>query len=214
MIHLIDHVVSLRDFREAERRLLQNIQIEEKTHVVLISSSVLYAQPESDYARRKALLESVYTEHCKENNIPLSILRLFNVYGPYQYPRRAGSLLANILMGYLDHHSVQIRDMNAQRDFIYVADVARIVNAIITTTTTGTFDVGTGVLTSISALIIAIERDIVHDELDIRHIGNAESFACPAAKIQVGLPVASTSLSEGLRHTFEFYLKNKEEFYD
>src|SRR3989344_3457609 len=211
VVHLIDHQLPLCNFEDAEQDLLRHIQIQPPTHLVLISSYVLYAQPDSEYALRKKLLEEVYTEYCRAHSVPLTIARLFNVYGPYQYPGRAGSLVANIFTSYLEKKRLHIRDMSAKRDFIYAPDVARIIEEIIINGVTGTFDVCTGTLTSIASLVDLIERDIIHDRLDIESGKDAEMFICPAAEKRVGLSVAPTDLIDGLRHTFIFYLKNKKQ---
>ena len=213
IIHLIDHAIALSGFAEAEQRLVDAMRLQPQTHLIVISSSVLYTQPDSAYANRKQLLEDVYTVFCAQNHIPLTIVRLFNVYGPFQYPYRPGSLVANLFVGYLHQKLVQVRDMDAERDFIYAPDAARIIGDIIRRRILGTFDVGTTKLTSLTTLIDILERDILDDRLLVESMKDREVFSCPPAKNHIELTAAPTSLTDGLRHTYEFYKQYKELFH-
>ena len=213
IIHLIDHAIALSGFAEAEQRLVDAMRLQPQTHLIVISSSVLYTQPDSAYANRKQLLEDVYTVFCTQNHIPLTIVRLFNVYGPFQYPYRPGSLVANLFVGYLHQKLVQVRDMDAERDFIYAPDAARIIGDIIRRRILGTFDVGTTKLTSLTTLIDILERDILDDRLLVESMKDREVFSCPPAKNHIELTAAPTSLTDGLRHTYEFYKQYKELFH-
>jgi len=67
----------------------------------LISS---YTEQESDYKARKIFLENLYIKHLKN----LTILRVFNTYGHYQFSNMPGSLVANIFDCFLQNKPLKL----------------------------------------------------------------------------------------------------------
>lgn len=208
IVHLIDNKTSA-DFCAEEKKLIRNLPISRKTHLVVFSSAVVYANPHSDYGKRKLSLEAVFSEYCQKHGIPLTIFRPFNTFGPFQIPYRQGGLVANLLYNFLSGKSTDINDMGAKRDFIYVADIARYVEHALSAHMQGVFDIGSGNLLSIRELISLLERDIVGESMDIVDKGNTESFAPRSAKRDLRKSVRLRDIREGLLETFEFYRNNK-----
>ena len=110
---------------------MKNIGIQKGKHLIVFSSAVVYANPESPYGKRKMLLEKTYEDYCKRHKINLTIFRLFNVYGNYQIPHKQGSLIANIFYNYINHKQIEINDMKAMRDFVCAKDIGEIVKWVI-----------------------------------------------------------------------------------
>jgi len=83
------------------------------------------------------------------------ILRLFNVYGPNEYHK--GRMASTIFHWYhqlkeKDELSIFENSEKYLRDFIYVEDVARIVEHFLENFSPGTYDVGSGTSTSFETL--------------------------------------------------------------
>ncbi|MDH4330459.1 MAG: NAD-dependent epimerase/dehydratase family protein, partial [Candidatus Moranbacteria bacterium] len=59
-IHLIDNrAAEGEDFADAEKKLIENIGLKSKKHLILFSSAVIYANPDSEYGKRKIELERI-----------------------------------------------------------------------------------------------------------------------------------------------------------
>lgn len=207
-IHLIDNPVSEKEFKSEETKLIENIGARKSSHLIVFSSAVIYANPESDYGKRKKIFEEFYAEYCMANGINLTIFRLFNIFGKYQLPYRQGSLVANIFLNYLNGKTTEINDLEVKRDFIFARDMAKIVEYVISNNIFAKTDLGSGKLVSIEEMIKAIENT-VNKRMAIKNMNNKERLVCPEAKIdQLKGKVSMTPLESGLQETFKFYRKN------
>ncbi|MDR3151531.1 MAG: NAD(P)-dependent oxidoreductase [Holosporaceae bacterium] len=196
-IHLIDN--------DPGRELFLIENINPNAHVILFSSAVIYANPLSEYAQRKRQLEKVYGEHCKK----LTILRLFNVYGRYQIPRRQGSLIANILYNHVNNIPIEINNMNTERDFMFAGDIAKYIESIIEHSLYGTYDLATGSMYSLKKLC-AVIQSALSIKLNIVELKQTADSGCPHAARIVPCNVQNCSLEFGLEKTFDFFRKNNE----
>ncbi len=130
--------------------------------VVLASSSAVYGEgapaaeqapldPRSPYAASKAAMEAqgrVYAHR----GLAVTALRYFNVYGPGQTAGLDGAVIARFLAALGGGRALPVEGSGRQtRDFVHVRDVAR-ANVVALAKGGGTFNVGTGVRTSIVAL--------------------------------------------------------------
>jgi nucleoside-diphosphate-sugar epimerase len=112
----------------------------EVERVIIASSAAVYGdnadlpakedamlKPLSPYAASKAMCESLASLYTQSYSLPVSVLRFFNVYGPYQNP---GSPYAAVIPLFIrrileGHPPMIFGDGKQTRDFIYVADVVR-----------------------------------------------------------------------------------------
>lgn len=209
-IHLIDNSVSENIFEIEEEKLIDNLQIRSESHLIIFSSAAIYANPESEYAKRKLKLESFYKNYCKNNNIKLTILRLFNTYGKYQLPYKQGSLVANIFYNYLNNLPIEINDKTAMRDFIYASDIGKIVEHIIENKEYGMMDLGTEECISIENLLSLIQEKILQKKVKVNYKNIKENIIQHPATGNLHKEIKQTSLLEGLKKTFNFYNENKE----
>ncbi len=130
--------------------------------VVLASSSAVYGKatlaredcpldPCSPYAASKAAMEAqgrVYAHR----GLAVTVLRYFNVYGPGQAAGPDGAVVPRFLRALAGGHPLPIEGSGRQgRDFVHVHDVAR-ANLAALVCPGGTYNVGTGVLTSVVGL--------------------------------------------------------------
>ncbi|MBP9801844.1 MAG: NAD-dependent epimerase/dehydratase family protein [Candidatus Moranbacteria bacterium] len=208
VIHLIDNKVPIDAFIKQEKNLMKNVGLKNGQHLIVFSSAVVYANPDSEYGQRKQALEKFYAEYCKENGIQLTILRLFNTYGPYQIPYRQGSLMGNLLYNGLNSIQTDINDRDAVRDFLYAGDIPRYIEQVVLNNMTGVHDIGSGALTSIAELINTLDSSILKNPLDVSYRGSKEAISSPCAKGDLIGVVTLTSLENGLQQTKKFYEDN------
>lgn len=114
--------------------------------LVFASSSAVYSEDPSPYAMTKVHGEVLV----EESGASHACLRFFNVYGEGQRPEYAGVITAFAEAGSRGEPLVIHGDGRQTRDFVHVSDVASLVSLMcIDHEVIGTFDVGTGVETSI-----------------------------------------------------------------
>lgn len=207
IIHLIDKRKDRGNFEKNEKKLIKNLGISLKNHLIIFSSAVVYADPKSDYGKRKLKLEKIYSEFCKKNEIPLTIVRLFNAYGNYQIPQKQGSLVANLFCDYFNNRTTQINDINSQRDFVFAQDIAKIIEYIIKNKFLGLVDLSTNKLTSIKRLA-TLMGNVLGGKLNINNIGKKEKIESPKGKNILLKKVKLTLLEKGLKDTKNFYERN------
>lgn len=86
-------------------------------------------------------------------------LRPANIYGPRQRPDLEGGVVAIFLGCWRRGEPLTVYgDGTMERDYVHVADVVAAVIAAIDVSTSGVYNVGTGVATSVNALIAAMSR--------------------------------------------------------
>jgi len=135
---------------QAERDVLAAFAIA-SAHVILASSGKAYA-PATELGRIKLACEEVARAAARSSRKRLTILRIFNVYGPGQpqgflFPTLAAGLASGrLVLGELDH----------ARDWIHVRDVASAVAAALATPPEReprVLDVGTGRATTVREIL-------------------------------------------------------------
>lgn len=208
IIHLIDNKVSSDSFLEQEKKLVENISLGTKHHLIVFSSAVIYANPDSEYGQRKQLLEKFYTEYCMEHGISLTILRLFNTFGPYQVPYRQGSLAGNLIYNALNGKKTEINDREATRDFLYAGDIPKFVEYVIANKIEGTYDIGSGELVSIREFIALLAEKVMEKTLDISYLDVRELAPSRCAEGDIVGKIDLTELEAGLKKTVKFYEDN------
>lgn len=103
------------------------------------------------YAASKLAAEALCTEHHRVSGLPVTILRVFNAYGPGQ---RAPLLVPTIVAG-IRAGRIAIADAAPRRDFVHVDDVAEAFARAIAWRHDGceAINVGSGRSTSVAELI-------------------------------------------------------------
>ncbi len=210
IIHLIDNKeCSAESFLEEEKRLIENISLDSDIHLIIFSSAVLYANPDSEYGMRKKRLEDFYVQYCREHGIPLTIIRLFNTFGSFQIPYRQGSLVANLIYDHLLSIPTEIQDLSAKRDFLYAGDIPKFVELFIKEKITGTYDLGRGKLTSLREVIAMLEEQMEGEVLKIINRNNSESLTIQPADNPFLSRVNLTPMSQAVLETINFFRNNR-----
>lgn len=133
-------------------------------------------------------------------------LRPANIYGPRQRTDLEGGVIAIFIGRWRSGQPLVVRGPGtAERDYVYVGDVADAVRAALDREVTGVYNIGTGVATSVNALVAAMARvlgpppGIVHEALPAVELERSCVDPGKAARDLGWHP--RTSLAEGLRVT-------------
>ena len=77
-------------------------------------------RPNNPYALSKCLAEQVCAFYAKHNDVEVTVLRPFNVYGPGQ---KAHFLIPQILRDVKERKAVRVKDLDPRRDYVYIDDL-------------------------------------------------------------------------------------------
>jgi len=209
VIHLIDNQsVDHNEFEQEEGDLLQYVLTPPVDHLILFSSAVVYANPESLYGQRKRMLERIATEMARSRGVILTILRLFNVYGPYQLPFRQGSFIANVLFNHFSGKTTEISDLSARRDFSFSQDVGKFVSYALHEKLNGTYDLATRGMRTLGQIVDLLEREVLHESIRVVDTCQLEVLPSPESCQRFPADIPLTEIEIGLKKTADFYRKN------
>ncbi len=158
------------------------------------------ARPVSPYGKDKLRAEGLV----RASGLSHAILRLANVYGPRQRGDLEAGVIAIFLQRYRERSELVVYgDGSAERDYVYVSDIADAVLAALDATPSGTWNVGTGVATSVNALIEHFRRALGDPPVGVRYApareGELQRACLDAAKAASELGWrARHSLADGL----------------
>jgi UDP-glucose 4-epimerase len=167
-----------------------------RLRLVLVSTCHVYASasrpldeqaataPASPYAASKLAADDLAAGYRRAFGLRHTIVRPFNVYGPWQRGDLEGGVVARFLQAALEERSLEVHGDGAQtRDFLFVEDAARgIVDASMETAVGHTLNLATGRETSIRELAALIHADAgrvrqvphPHPRAEVeRYLGNA-----------------------------------------
>ena len=198
-------------------------------HIVYTSTMAVYGNndnaiesdlldPLSNYAVSKLSGEYYIKKFAQQHNFSYSILRLWNTYGP-------GQDLSNEYKGVVSAFANQVikgnminvtGSLDRYRDIIYVDDVVNALLLMLTNNNSDTFNVSTGIKTTIRELIYSLiqANDKTIEEYQINDIGShpGDQFGCigNSDKLKKIGWFPKTSLQTGIRK-FLNYIKEQSE---
>ena len=108
-------------------------------------------KPNNPYALSKRLAESVaeYVHHTTE--LPITVIRPFNIYGPGQNPE---FLIPVIIEQALRSDKIVVQDLAPKRDYLYIDDLARaLVKTVECREGFGIYNIGSGESFSVQEII-------------------------------------------------------------
>ena len=121
-------------------------------------------QPLSNYGVSKFAVENYLHVFRTIHSLDYTVLRLSNVYGPRQDPYGEAGVIAIFAKAMLSGQPVTINGTgNQERDFIYVEDVVNASIAAIDAGSAETFNVGTGVGSSINTVFALLKQASGYD---------------------------------------------------
>lgn len=188
---------------------------------VLASSGAVYAPqartpypesapagPTSAYGRAKLRLEQDLLGHA--GRVRPVVLRLGNVYGPGQHTADGYGVLPHWLSAATRHEPVRlIGDPLAVRDYVHIDDVAELLELVCgrMAEVPTVLNVGSGVPTSLAALIAIVSEVVGRDLAVIRESGRAfdrqDTCLDPALAFSALGWRARTDLADGVRQCWD-----------
>jgi len=197
-----------RNVLETTRRLGARVVVNISTGGAIYGETPVCADenvpvdPQSNYGRFKAAAEKLV----ESSDLRAVTLRLANIYGPRQRTDLEGGVIA-IFLGCWKRGEplTMFGDGSYERDYVYIADVVEAVTTALGGTHAGTFNIGTGIATSVKQLLSSLSA-ILGPPPSIRAAPArpAEVLrACvnPTKAAREGLWHPKTALLEGLRLT-------------
>lgn len=195
-----------------------------KTKLIFISSASVYGassgacsseedflNPSGLYATMKIQMEQEALSYVHYNNLDLKILRVANVYGPYQIKQ---GILAKILNSYFNNDKIQLLNNGLTvRDFLFVDDLSRVISFLIKSNTKEViYNISSNHGITINELIEQISGFIpaIQDRIVIKNTleSISKNVLCNK-KIKNEFPMWQlTPLKEGLTQTLHWW-KNK-----
>jgi UDP-glucose 4-epimerase len=160
------------------------------------------AEPDSNYGRFKLEAERIVADAA----VPSITLRCANIYGPRQRQDLEGGVIAIFLGCWHRKQPITLfGDGTAERDYVYVSDVADAVVSAFAGTWHGVFNIGTGVATTVNQLVAQLSEllgppvGVVH--APTRGVELQRSCVDPHKAAHDGFWTPKTSLRDGLKRT-------------
>jgi UDP-glucose 4-epimerase len=163
-------------------------------------------RPDAPYGQSKLAAEGYIGLYRRLYGLGGTILRLGNVYGPRQDPRLEAGVVAIFCSALRDGHTPRVfGDGHQTRDYVYVGDVAAAFVAAAGSDEAGTFNVGTGVETSVLELGEAIAETVgtaFEPQFEPARLGEVQRTVVDPSRAGVALGWhAETSMADGLDRT-------------
>lgn len=212
---------------EGTLNILMACKLYDVKRVLYVSSTEVYGEagavpmaedhvlaPLNTYAVSKLAADRLCYTFFLEHRIPVIIARIFNAYGP----RITEPYVISEIITQLDKGPVvELGNVEARRDFTYVADTARgLIAALCSDIPHGeAVNVGSGVAYAVGELAERIGTIMGHDRIEIRHDPrrlrqhDINLFQCDASKLHGATGWRpEVSLDEGLRRTVAWFRDN------
>ena len=163
------------------------------------------AQPNSFYGATKLVQEEYLKVILAALGIPLTMLRFQNVYGPGQslknpYTGVIGVFFSRLVQG----KGLEVyEDGEVSRDFVYVEDVVQALAAALHRKVAGTYNVGSGVFTTLYELVAVLQATLGTDlPVTCRgtyRVGDIRHAAADLTRVHAALDYApQCSFAEGI----------------
>jgi UDP-glucose 4-epimerase len=170
--------------------------------------------PMSPYGVAKLAVEKYLAFYAEVYRLPSTVLRYANVYGPRQDPHGEAGVVAIFGQRLLAQEPATINgDGEQTRDFTYVGDVVRANVLAVTIDLQGTFNVGTGIETSVNGLYTSLARQ--SGAPSTPHYGPPKAgeqrrSVLDSSKLQATTGWRPTVLlDEGLRQTVAYFAEQR-----
>jgi UDP-glucose 4-epimerase len=164
--------------------------------------------PLAPYGIAKASVEHYIRFFSQVRAIEPVVLRYANVYGPRQDPHgEAGVVAIFLLKAFAGEVCVIYGKGDQTRDFVFVKDIAR-ANLAALAGKTGTYNVGTGIETSINELFREFKtlEGSLEAEHDAARPGDVFRSALDVSRVKADLGwQPQVSLSDGIHETYEWF---------
>jgi nucleoside-diphosphate-sugar epimerase len=181
----------------------------QNTQIPISENSI--TQPMSIYATSKLMTENICNIYLENFGIPITIFRLFTVYGPKQRPDMA---LYKFICSTLRNDKVIIfGDGNQTRDFTFIDDVVNANILALQSNSNGeTFNIGSSISTSINNSLQIIEN-LTNKRINIefiqKEIGDVEHTLSDISKAKKNLNYSPKwSINDGIEAEIDYLRYN------
>lgn len=168
--------------------------------------------PNSIYSGTKLAGEYLCESYSNTYGLNIGVARLFSVYGPHS-PKH--SLINSIITQILNSQSLKLGNLKTKRDFIFIQDVVSAIEKIMKNNHHfNDYNIGTGKKTSILELCTMINK-IAGKNIPIKSIkskirkNDVSEIVADIKKIKKLGWIPKTTLHDGLKSTFEWYVNSK-----
>ena len=177
----------LKDNIEGTANILHVCSKHKIKHCVFTSSSSIYGNTSQDnentiqlkpislYGASKLSAEIISETYSKSKDLPVTVCRLFSVYGPLGRP---DGFILKCIESIKNEISIELFNSGEMwRDFIYIKDVTEILFRILLSKPENNFkvyDIGTGVATKITDIIQILEK-ILGKKAKIKNVSGDKS---------------------------------------
>ncbi len=219
---IIYHLAALSNpkFCEDNKRLAWDVNVngvlnllerlEKRQKIIFASSAQVYgrsSQPHLEdepldapnfYGLTKKVAEELIGYYSDKKGFAYAILRFFNIYGPRQ---DKGFLISDVIEKYRTGGEIKIIDPEANRDFIYISDVADVLIEAINAN--GIYNIGFGRGTRIGKVYSLIRKELGAKEVIEKVIKSCEdALIADITKAEKELNWRpKVGLEEGIRRT-------------
>lgn len=172
--------------------------------------------PHSPYAAAKAGADRLVYSYYVTYDIPATIVRPFNIYGPRQHLEKA---VPRFITSALLNEPITVHGYGkSERDYMHVSDVSHaidlIMHAPLNKVKGEVFNVGSGKAISIMTIAKQIAKYMKIPEAQIMYVterpGQVSTFASDSRKIKKLLNwEPKKSFSKGLKETIKWYKENE-----
>ena len=170
--------------------------------------------PMSPYGAAKLAVEGYCSAFAASYGLKIASLRFSNVYGPLSIHK--GSVVAAFMRNIMDGKSITIYGDGSQiRDYVYVYDLCDGIVAAVNAGVNGVYQLGTGIPTTLNALVENM-RDVVGQDYPIEvtfenaRKGEIKDTYCNISKAREAFGFdPATKLPVGLKNTWEWFLEQK-----
>lgn len=182
-------------------------------------------QPQSPYSASKIAADNLALSYYNSFNLPVNILRPFNVYGPRQSQRAIIPTLIKQIMNSKNNDCIEVGNISPRREFNYVSDVCEVFLSSIKLKHNGQIiNIGNGYDVSIKELTQIIAR-LMNKKIKLKvnkerirpsksEVMQLRASFKKAKKLLNWQPVYKNlnGLEKGLRETINWNTKNKNYF--
>ncbi|GAQ24552.1 dTDP-glucose 4,6-dehydratase [Tepidanaerobacter syntrophicus] len=167
----------------------------------------------SPYSASKAAADLLVLAYCRTYNLPATISRCSNNYGPYQFPEK---LIPLVILRALDNKTIPVYGTGENvRDWLYVEDHCRAIDLILHDGTIGeVYNIGGHNEKTNLEVVKTILKELKKPESLITFVkdraGHDLRYAIDPSKIHKELGwLPTTNFDDGIKRTVQWYLANK-----
>ncbi|ACP35083.1 NAD-dependent epimerase/dehydratase [Sulfolobus islandicus Y.G.57.14] len=164
--------------------------------------------PSSPYSASKASADLLVKSYVRTYNVEAIIVRPSNNYGPRQFPEKF--IPKTIIRTLLGLHVPIYGDGKQERDWIYVEDTAKIIADLLPKAEWkgNVYNLPGGQrVTNIE--IIKLLEEIMNRKIEVRFVSDRPGHDKRYCMINTKLRYTSTTLADGLRKVYEWYVNNR-----